>query len=59
MIKKLLQVLKIRKKRGRKKMIRRILELLKIRQKDEKELADYKARQETYKQIQEARKYLI
>ena len=41
------------------KMIRRVLELLKIRNKDEKELADYKARQETYKQIKEARKYLI
>ena len=40
-------------------MIRRILELLKIRQKDEKELADYKARQKSLKQIQEARKYIF
>ena len=39
-------------------MIKKLLQVLKTRQKDEKELADYKARQETYKQIKEARKYV-
>ena len=40
-------------------MIKKLLQILKIRQKDKRELADYKARQETYKQIKEARKYLV
>ena len=39
-------------------MIKRLLQLLKIRQKDKRELEDYQARQKTYKQIKEARKYI-
>ena len=39
-------------------MIKKLLQVLKIRNKGRKELADYKARQESYKQILEARKYI-
>lgn len=40
-------------------MIKKLLQTLKIRQKDKKELEDYQARQKTFKQIQEARKYIF
>lgn len=40
-------------------MIKKLIELLKIRQKDKKELEDCQARQKSFKQIQEARKYVI
>ena len=46
-----------KKKRG-KSMIKKLLQVLKIRQKDKRELEDRQARQKTYKQIQEARKYI-
>lgn len=40
-------------------MIKKLIELLKIRQKDKKEVQDKQARQKTFNQIQEARKYVI
>lgn len=40
-------------------MIKKLIELLKIRQKDKKELEDCQARQKSFKQIEEARKYVI
>ena len=39
-------------------MIKKLLQILKIRQKDKRELEDKQARQESYKQILEARKYI-
>ena len=39
-------------------MIKKLLQVLKIRQKNKRESEDYQARQKTYKQIQEARKYV-
>ena len=39
-------------------MIKKLLQVLKIRQKDKRELEDKQARQKSYKQIQEARKYI-
>ena len=39
-------------------MIKKLLQILKIRQNDKRELEDKQTRQKTYKQIQEARKYI-
>ena len=39
-------------------MIKKLLQILKIRQKDKRYKSDYQARQKSYKQIQEARKYI-
>ena len=39
-------------------MIKKLLQILKIRQNDKRELEDKQARQKTYKQILEARKYI-
>lgn len=40
-------------------MIKKLLQVLKMRQKDKKEVQDKQARQKTFSQIQEARKYVI
>ena len=39
-------------------MIKKLLQVLKTRQKHNRELEDKQARQKTYKQILEARKYI-
>ena len=40
-------------------MIKKLLQVLKIRQNDKRELEDKQARQKTYNQIREARKYIF
>ena len=40
-------------------MIKKLLQVLKIRQNDKRELEDYQARQKSYNQIREARKYIF
>lgn len=40
-------------------MIKKLLQTLKIRQKKNQKMQDYKARQKSFKQIQEARKYIF
>ena len=40
-------------------MIKKLLQVLKIRQKDKRELEDKQARQKSYNQIREARKYIF
>lgn len=40
-------------------MIKKILQLLKIRQQEKEYKSDFAARQNTYKQIKEASKYVI
>ena len=39
-------------------MIKKLLQVLKIRRKDKRELEDKQARQKSYNQIREARKYI-
>ena len=39
-------------------MIKKLLQILKIRQNDKRELEDKQARQKSYNQIREARKYI-